>query len=250
MPCSPPVNSAPTVVVAPAGFVMACPTEMVFPSSQKTTTRTLVLRNRKRYDIVVKIRASDRKLLRIDPWCDVVRTNETRLITVTYKGLPKGQVKLPTIDIYARTITPENEPSRRTWIDSDNEKESQLAGRLTVITSKTYAALETLIDLPGKACMVESEVHPVLDVDDSDTLTARRVDSDTFTAARLRHTDMVALAKEEVDTCHGIDSDAGTARNINDESRCKWLTGLFDMIFPPADSKAKEATPPCGAGGK
>ncbi|KAK0408563.1 hypothetical protein QR680_004026 [Steinernema hermaphroditum] len=222
------------------------PSEIVFPVSSKATKRTLVFRNRWHYDIIC---LSDRNLLRVDPWCDAVPAYETRTSTVTFKGYPKDQKGQAYINIFARVITSQKECDRRLWIDGDVHKDSQLACRLAVVTSPTYAALETLIDLPGNAIMVESEVHPTLDVDDRDTLTAMCVDSDMTTAARLHHHDLIALADDEADTARALDSGVITSRHslVTNGGYFGWLSSLFNLLFPPADADAKEVVP-CGGG--
>uniref|UniRef100_A0A1I7Y4K2 Uncharacterized protein n=1 Tax=Steinernema glaseri TaxID=37863 RepID=A0A1I7Y4K2_9BILA len=84
-------------------------------------------------------------------------------------------VSHPVVEIIARCITPGNEANRRASIDGKDLKPTQLVTLLQLKTSKTFAALETLVDLPGRAIMVESEIHPTMDADDTDTLTARGI---------------------------------------------------------------------------
>ncbi|KAK0408562.1 hypothetical protein QR680_004025 [Steinernema hermaphroditum] len=218
--------------------MVTLPSKMIFPESSKTTTRGLTLRNNKRHDIIVKIRVSNPALLAIGPASDVVRAGETRMFSVTYKGLPRGQINHPSISIYARSIGPQNIADRRAWIEGNSETKSQLVCHLPIVTSPTYAALETLIDLPGNAIMVESKVHPTFDADDSDTFTAKRVDCDMATAARLRHEDMVALAGDETETANIV--------NDNQGGVLSWLSCLYNAVFPPANGK--EDTVPCGGG--
>uniref|UniRef100_A0A1I7YE00 Major sperm protein n=1 Tax=Steinernema glaseri TaxID=37863 RepID=A0A1I7YE00_9BILA len=217
------------------------PKEMVFPTSSKPSSRMLVLRNRKKHDIVVKIRVSDPSMLTVEPPFDVVRSNETRTISLTYTGGRNSSH--PVVEIFARCITPGNEANRRAWVDGKDLKPTQLVACLQLKTSKTFAALETLVDLPGRAIMVESEIHPTMDADDTDTLTARGVDSDTTTAARLRDVDVLALVN---------DDEVNTARNTKDSS-CwlnGWFGGLLNLVFPAADAERskRERAPPCGGG--
>ncbi|KAI1731326.1 hypothetical protein Ddc_00133 [Ditylenchus destructor] len=229
---------------------------MIFPVSQNVRSRRLILRNTNNKGFLVKIMPSSLKLLSITPLSPtgrsiyLVEAHSTVYITVSLDqrgfNIDKDpeEMRYLHLDVYCVDQL-HGKPTLREWLDSDSHPQSELVATLDIVRSRQLAVLETLLELPGKAHLINPITRPTYGVDDSDCVTAHHVDSGTAT--------VIPLTSDEVRELLPSDTMLRTA-TVVEESWClaalKAVAGglftcvaeVYAIIFPAPIAETK--TPP------
>uniref|UniRef100_A0A0R3RSV3 MSP domain-containing protein n=1 Tax=Elaeophora elaphi TaxID=1147741 RepID=A0A0R3RSV3_9BILA len=227
---------------------MSHPKEIVFPSTDKPVVRRLLLRNNTKTDFAVKLRTNSPALI-IEPSQGFLRAGRIQSISLSFDGAQKALKQ--SIEIYCRPVDRRSEAECRRWFLSPIEIDdsiNRLAQTLQIKTSIGFTPLETVLDLPCQVIAFQAEQHPTYMTNDSDTITARQIDSGTATACAISETELLAMLPPDwtLKTAKGIDEN-GWNRSIFSWSLppCGWLEKFFDSIFPPDETQ--ETVAPCGA---
>ncbi|KAM3728814.1 Nicastrin [Dirofilaria immitis] len=219
---------------------MSHPKEIIFPAINKSVVRRLLLRNNTKTDFAIKLRTNSAVLV-IEPQQGFLRAKHTQSISIRLDDTNNASNQ--SIKIYCRPVSKRTEAECRRWFLTPveiSESKDQLAQTLRIKTSTSFAPLETVLDLPCLAVSVQAEQYPTLMVNDSDTVTARQIDSGTKTACEISETEILAMLPPDsvLNTAEGID-ESGWNRKILFWMRpsCRWLEKFFDSVFPPDESQ-------------
>ncbi|VDN01203.1 unnamed protein product [Thelazia callipaeda] len=247
---------------------MSYPKEIIFPTANKLVVRRLLLRNATRMDFAVKLRTNSAALVP-EPSQGFLRAGHTQSVLLRFNSAKNASVVLnhlnnsnkdstifqkQTLKIYCRTVNRKTEADCRRWFlsptDESKESHNQLAQTLKIKTSKGFTPLETVLDLPCMALIIQAQQYPVLTVDDSDTVTAHQIDSDTNTACMISESELLEMLPPDctISTAKGIEEASWNNNSfwyVTSRPICGVLEKFFDSIFPPDDRQ--EAIAPCGA---
>ncbi|CAG9531384.1 unnamed protein product [Cercopithifilaria johnstoni] len=228
---------------------MSHPKGIIFPESNNNKSvvrRRLLLRNNTKTDFAVKLRTNSPELA-IDPAQGFLQAGHVQSVKLSLDSVYKTPNR--SIKIYCRPVDKRSEAECRRWFLAPpeiSESNNQLAQTLQIKTSVGFTPLETVLDLPCHAIAIQAEQYPTFMASDSDTVTARQIDSGTTTACMISEAELLAMLPPDwvLNTAQGIDEKNG---NILSFSRptCGWLEKFFDLIFPPDETQ--ETVAPCGA---
>ncbi|CAD5224898.1 unnamed protein product [Bursaphelenchus xylophilus] len=227
---------------------------MVFPVSSRPQARRLVLRNPTGRELAVKLVATCPKALQIDGPHLIIAPNEwnsTNMVLDANKVAEQSDLQFHSVLVYCRLRSKFSEVGLADWFnEEDNENPINLAYSLKIHRTIDFAAPDTVVDLPGKACLVEPINAPTFDYDPrdvADCLTARGVESETATANQLSETDLLACCP---------DSLAKTALEFDDGTRtARWIgrgccaVKALDSLYPGSGQALQKKVGtvfPCG----
>ncbi|VDK74832.1 unnamed protein product [Litomosoides sigmodontis] len=238
---------------------MSHPKEIIFPATNKSVVRRLLLRNNTKTNFAIKLRTNNPSLV-MEPSKGFLQAGRTQPISLCLDGTQKATVSgasvistpfKRSIEIYCRPVDRRSEAECRRWFlepTENGQSSSQLAQTLQIKTSNGFAPLETVLDLPCLAIAIQAEQHPTHMTSDSDTVTAHQIDSGTATACAISDAELLEMLPPDwvLNTARGIEESDWNG-NILSLSRptCGWLEKFFDSIFPPDETQ--ETIAPCAA---
>jgi len=209
--------------------------QMNFPLSQHVQSRRLVLRNNTASMFIVKlVSSSSSSLISFSP----LSQNKRSIYSVDPESYVSVKISLDPSQVPRNELEEEMKHLRvsvycsklvtssgiRQWLLASVHPESELVQKFNVVRTKDFAALKTILDLPGQAHLVKAVLRPSFDVDDSDCLTAHRVDSDTQTVVPLSDEELKETLppSDMLQTC-GLPFSNGF---------CSWMTEVISTVFP------------------
>ncbi|CAD6199182.1 unnamed protein product [Caenorhabditis auriculariae] len=180
------------------------PPEIVLPrESAPDTRRKLILRNPTDRDLVVKLIVppsivAERLAYRIRP-----RT----FIAIEYKvNSPRAGVFEAIGHSLRGYVVPSYKRNLEKWLsENKSHKKSEEAFNIPIRFRNEFSAPQTVIDLPGRAALVESIPTPMAAIDEDDVKTACAVDFD-------------------VESAHQFGSMTNVAVNLRNQPKSCWLT--------------------------
>uniref|UniRef100_A0A183VC87 REJ domain-containing protein n=1 Tax=Toxocara canis TaxID=6265 RepID=A0A183VC87_TOXCA len=200
--------------------------------------------------------------LEVTPTCAVIEPGRSRNFKVT---LSEPKVILGTGSFYlvvmCRPVGTLPSEAYNVWFETPYGRDTEIARKISVIKSLGYCAqevspifshscvLQTVMDLPDQASAVFSYWYPTTTIDDSDTLTARNVESETLTAQMIDELDVCDDATNGAvmeGAGDGFQNSQITPKNTNVQ-RYAWIWKFVDVVFPPIGDSSEQISPPCGS---
>uniref|UniRef100_A0A7E4W5N6 MSP domain-containing protein n=1 Tax=Panagrellus redivivus TaxID=6233 RepID=A0A7E4W5N6_PANRE len=214
-----------------------CHAFLAFPTSGKERTRKLILDNKTNSALNFLLVTDAGEALNASPSVGVVKPRSAFEVTVTATSGKKAT----RIGNFVLLLKPNlHAPDADAWARGSHTPK-EFAHKIEVTRTREFAALATVIQLPGAAQAFESVPFPVAGLDDSDTITAVNIEGGTETAKTFSLHDLNdALASDSIiSTCQNIADDTATGRNIMSDNfqlddAKHWIQKLLDLLFPPA----------------
>uniref|UniRef100_A0A0M3IFB3 MSP domain-containing protein n=1 Tax=Ascaris lumbricoides TaxID=6252 RepID=A0A0M3IFB3_ASCLU len=228
---------------------MSHPTAIVFPATRSVDSRRLVVRNPTKETFAVKIPTSSDRL-EVTPTCAIIEAGRSQHFRVT---LSEPKMILGTEGCYlvvmCRPVGTLPSEAYEVWFETPYGRDTEVARKISVVKSLGYCAFETIMDLPGQASGVFGYWSPTTALDDSDTLTARNVESDTFTAPVIDEVDTAndSLNSNGMEAAGDIFQDSpDTLKNVA-VPKYGWIRKFVDRAFPQATDNIETTAFPCGS---
>uniref|UniRef100_A0A0N4ZSV8 Major sperm protein n=1 Tax=Parastrongyloides trichosuri TaxID=131310 RepID=A0A0N4ZSV8_PARTI len=227
-----------------------------FENTDKEQTKTLILRNTSKKDIVFKVRQSCPLSVRVKNHVGAIKRGHKQNIEITLnESFSKIQSSIDKIylDIYCLDINKINFKARRGWLYSDDETVSQLCHRFMIRKTTADCPRRMVVDLPARASLIEPILIPIDYYTEADTKTCRAIDEDFFLASPLEWKDKLIyhpktgtlFNNDQVMKSHirvpservvsKIMSESGPKVIDRQNASFGLIQGIAKFLFPPAE---------------
>ncbi|CAD6195709.1 unnamed protein product [Caenorhabditis auriculariae] len=201
--------------------------------------RQLIIRNTTCHDVVVKF-VNRSGIVHIQRKNALVLAGKYIVLTFTAPSSLRKVKDAADIQIYARPITSFNKHDLRSWLESGaSEKEHRHVETLHFVADESsFAANKVIIDLPGKASLVESVPRACF----ADERTRQLAEADVDTAEAFGAYELSPMIpkggrKSKVRVTKPDNQEGGTYCGDRAADRC-FLGPLFDTLFPSTEQKS------------